>query len=78
MDRGNSRNQSNRCPSTQITKPPKAVRAEFERLVLPICQSIIENFAEFRNVATRRDTLLPKFLSGEESVTKAGLSPKTD
>jgi hypothetical protein len=78
MDRGNSRNQSNRCQSTQITKPPKEVLAEFERLVLPICQSIIENFAEFRNVATHRDTLLPKLLSGEVSVTKAGLSPKTD
>ena len=36
------------------------------------------NEAESRDLAALRDTLLPKLLSGEVSVAKAGLSPKTD
>ena len=38
---------------------------DLERLAQPICQSIIENFAESRELAILRDTLLPKLLSGE-------------
>ncbi len=57
--------------SAQILKPPKAVLAQFEILTQPICQSIIENFAESRTLATLRDTLLPKLLSGEISVPLA-------
>jgi type I restriction enzyme S subunit len=54
--------------SAQILKPPKAVLAQFEILAQPICQSIIENFAESRTLAILRDTLLPKMLSGEIKV----------
>lgn len=54
--------------STVILLPPKSVLAEFDRLAQPSCQSIIENFAESRDLATLRDTLLPKLLSGEVSV----------
>lgn len=57
--------------STLILVPPKSVLAEFERLAQPICQSIIENFAESRDLATLRDTLLPKLLSGEVSAPAA-------
>lgn len=51
--------------STQILLPPQEILKEFERLARPICQSIIENFAESRDLAILRDTLLPKLLSGE-------------
>jgi type I restriction enzyme S subunit len=64
--------------STVIVLPPKSILDEFERQAQPICQSIIENFAESRDLAALRDALLPKLLSGEVSVAKAGLSPKTD
>jgi type I restriction enzyme S subunit len=51
--------------STLILLPPKGILAEFDKQAQPICQSIIENFAESRDLATLRDTLLPKLLSGE-------------
>lgn len=54
--------------STLILVPPKRVLSVFERQAQPICQLIIENFAESRDLAAMRDTLLPKLLSGEVSV----------
>ena len=57
--------------STLILLPPQSVLAEFEKQAQPICQSIIENFAESRDLATLRDTLLPKLLSGEVSAPAA-------
>ena len=53
--------------STLILLPPQSVLAKFEKQAQPICQSIIENFAESRDLANLRDTLLPKLLSGELS-----------
>jgi type I restriction enzyme S subunit len=58
--------------STQILLPPKDILAEFDKQAQPICQSIIENFAESRDLATLRDTLLPKLLSGEISLASTG------
>ncbi len=57
--------------STLILLPPKGILAEFDKQAQPICQSIIENFAESRDLATLRDTLLPKLLSGEISAPAA-------
>jgi hypothetical protein len=40
-------------------------------------ETIKANAEESRDLATLRDTLLPKLLSGEVSVANAGLSPET-
>jgi type I restriction enzyme S subunit len=61
--------------STLILLPPKGILAEFDKQAQPICQSIIENFAESRDLATLRDTLLPKLLSGEVSVSELQKEP---
>jgi type I restriction enzyme S subunit len=55
--------------STLILMPPMEILTAFEGLAQPICQTIIENAGESRDLATLRDTLLPKLLSGEVTVT---------
>jgi type I restriction enzyme S subunit len=57
--------------STHILIPPKPVLEAFEKMARPMCQTIIENAVESRDLAALRDTLLPKLLSGELSVADA-------
>ena len=52
-----------------VIQPPIGVLAAFERIVTPMDQRVIENEKQTRTLATLRDTLLPKLLSGELSVT---------
>jgi len=54
-----------------VCMPNKAVLAAFDRNVAPIFDKAFTNTLESRTLATLRDTLLPKLLSGELSVTKA-------
>ena len=57
--------------STDLLKPPTSVLAAFERLTTPWFDRIDSNRTQSRTLATLRDTLLPKLLSGELSVTTA-------
>jgi type I restriction enzyme S subunit len=58
--------------------PSKEVLAAFDRNVAPIFDKAFTNTLESRTLATLRDTLLPKLLSGELSVTETtgGLSAR--
>ena len=49
--------------------PPEETLAEYSMLVEPIFERIFHNYTENRRLAELRDTLLPKLMSGELSVT---------
>ena len=55
--------------SYRIPIPPDALLAAFEKTVSPFIQRIAAQGEESRTLATLRDTLLPKLLSGELSMT---------
>ena len=52
-----------------VCMPSKAVLAAFDRNIAPIFDKAFTNTLESRTLATLRDTLLPKLLSGELSVS---------
>ncbi len=54
-----------------VCMPSKAVLAAFDRNVAPIFDKAFTNTLESRTLATLRDTLLPKLLSGEISIPAA-------
>jgi type I restriction enzyme S subunit len=56
-------------PGYPVLNPPTELKASFERYAELFWQRIHSNQAESRTLATLRDTLLPKLLSGELSVT---------
>ena len=51
--------------------PPKVVLDYFDRLASPIDDRVESNEVESRTLATLRDTLLPKLISGELRVRDA-------
>jgi type I restriction enzyme S subunit len=53
---------------TDVLKPSAAVLAAFDKLTAPWFERIDANRTQSRTLATLRDTLLPKLLSGELSV----------
>ena len=57
----------------QCIKPSTEIILEFERLAAPIDENISNNELSSRTLATLRDTLLPKLLSGELTVEKLPL-----
>ena len=54
--------------------PPANLTATFDRTVAPLLAQIRANLHQSRTLATLRDTLLPKLLSGELSVAAASAS----
>ena len=54
-----------------VLKPNGDVQQLYERTTKPLVQSIQQNHRQSRTLATLRDTLLPKLLSGEVSVGDA-------
>jgi type I restriction enzyme S subunit len=54
--------------SYRIPVPPDSLLGAFEKTVSPLVQRIAAQGEESRTLATLRDTLLPKLLSGELSV----------
>ena len=48
-----------------VVAPPSDVMQQFDRLVRPIYERIVESVRESRTLAALRDTLLPKLISGE-------------
>ena len=55
--------------------PPPRLTAAFDRLVEPLLVQILANLHESRTLATLRDILLPKLLSGELPVSSARHQP---
>ncbi|MEQ1593344.1 MAG: restriction endonuclease subunit S [Thiobacillaceae bacterium] len=55
----------------RVVLPPKELMAAFTAKVAPLYAQITANLHQSRTLATLRDTLLPKLLSGELSVTEA-------
>lgn len=52
----------------RVVLPPKLLMAEFTNKVAPLYSQITANLQQSRILATLRDTLLPKLLSGELSI----------
>ena len=57
--------------SFKAALPPKTIAAAFTRIIQPMLDRIQANLHQSRTLATLRDTLLPKLLSGELSVAQA-------
>jgi type I restriction enzyme S subunit len=57
----------------QVLLPPKEVMSEFTERTSPLYARIIANLHQSRTLATLRDTLLPKLLSGELSSIDRGM-----
>jgi type I restriction enzyme S subunit len=55
--------------ATDVLLPPKEVLLAFDRQVTPLFQQVHANLHQSRTLATLRDTLLPKLLSGEYQLT---------
>jgi type I restriction enzyme S subunit len=55
-------------PNYLVLNPPPALKEAFESRVAPLWAKIHSNADQSRTLATLRDTLLPKLLSGELSV----------
>jgi len=51
--------------SMSVLEPPLAIQRAFSDFVAPLDQKVARNLMESRTLATLRDTLLPKMLSGE-------------
>ena len=49
----------------EVVVPPKPIAAQFTEMISPLVERIIANIHESRTLATIRDSLLPKLLSGE-------------
>jgi len=54
-----------RFETLQVIKPPHALISTFHSAIRPLFENILANSHESRDLATLRDTLLPKLLSGE-------------
>ncbi len=59
--------------SFKVALPPKPIAAAFTRIIRPMLDRIHAHLHQSRTLATLRDTLLPKLLSGELSVAQASL-----
>ena len=58
----------NDISSFKVALPPKPIAAAFAEIIQPMFDRIHANLHQSRTLATLRDTLLPKLLSGELSV----------
>ncbi len=55
-----------------LAVPPPAIAQRFNELTAPLMAHVKSNSTQSRTLATLRDTLLPKLLSGELRVTETG------
>ena len=60
----------NHVHNLQVVKPPKNIVEAFDAQVMPLMKRQKANEDQSRTLATLRDTLLPKLLSGELSVAE--------
>jgi len=61
-------------PKLRFVRPTLEIGARFDSLSRPFRRRMEQNLLESRTLATLRDTLLPKLLSGELSVADAALT----
>jgi type I restriction enzyme S subunit len=54
--------------STDVLLAPKEILVAFDKQVAPLFQQVHANLLQSRTLATLRDTLLPKLLSGEITI----------
>ena len=54
----------------EVALPPESFAAEFTERIRPVIDRIIANLHQSRTLATLRDTLMPKLLSGQISLDK--------
>ena len=64
-----------RFETLQVIKPPHALIRVYHTTVRPLFEAILANTHQSRTLATLRDTLLPKLLSGELNVNGAATQP---
>ena len=62
--------------SFKVALPPKSIAAAFTHIIQPMLDRIHANLHQSRTLATLRDTLLPKLLSGELSVASLDAKPE--
>ncbi|MEX8494537.1 hypothetical protein [Sphaerotilus sp.] len=55
----------------QIVKPNNLVMVEFDRLIAPVQSRIFSNEQQAQTLATLRDTLLPRLISGQLRLPEA-------
>ena len=65
-----------RVKAMQIIIPSHDVMEKFNAIIEPMAISMYSNITESRRLATLRDTLLPKLMSGEIKVNDMRLSEK--
>lgn len=58
--------------TSKVVLPPNPVFGEFEKRVDPLFRRVLAGTKASRILATLRDTLLPKLISGELRVTPGG------
>jgi type I restriction enzyme S subunit len=58
-------------PKLRFARPSQEIAASFEKLTRPLRRQMEQNISVSRTLATLRDTLLPKLLSGELSAATA-------
>jgi len=63
-----------RLASLPILTPPCEIQSAFGKVVQPLLERISSNEAQSRTLATLRDTLLPKLLSGELSLSERSIT----
>ena len=68
---GRQRVQSDVLGLYPLTVPPHAVATAFKEVVEPLQQAIASNHARGQTVATLRDTLLPRLISGQLRLPEA-------
>jgi type I restriction enzyme S subunit len=56
-------------PKLRLVRPSREIAARFETLTRPLRRRMEQNITESRTLATLRDTLLPRLLSGELRVS---------
>ena len=59
---------------TTVVLPPEPLRSEFEKRTHPLMERVLLNMRQERTLASTRDALLPKLLSGEIRVPVEGES----
>jgi type I restriction enzyme, S subunit len=60
-------------PSYGVLNPPLRLQVEFDKVVAPLWLKIHENQAQAQTLATLRDTLLPRLISGQLRLPEAEL-----
>ena len=63
--------QRGHITAAKVLVPPRSLLESMTRVMAPLIEQIITNRTQSRTLATLRDTLLPKLLSGELSVSAA-------